>query len=672
MFHFAKQIILVLVAFIGVFGFSTAVHASGGGAWQVIENPDFSSSTNHTVPLVINSNDIPYFAYQDGSNGNKATVMKYNGTDWLTVGNAGFSPDEATGLSLALDDEDTPYVAFANVASSSRAMVMNFDGANWVTVGNADFSGAGIADIQIVFSPGGIPYVTFADADHHITVMKLHDATWEAVGDPYDAVLGAVPVLAFNSLGTPYVAFSDIGTGAPTIIKFDGANWSLVGTAIASVNLATNVSFAISKTNELYVGTTDINDYLLRTFTFNGDAWVQIGTTGTVVTSGDTVFGFSPNGTLYIALEDTNNNAIVMKYNGTDWENVGEPQFSTRAVTMMSLAFLSNGIPYVAYSDWAQNHVIVMGFLPTYPGQVTGLSPSTVSPSTIGLSWNAPTDNGGAGITGYKIERESPNGSGFAEITRVSSAATTYTDTGLTPATSYNYRVLAINRIGVGSPSAPTEVTTSNVNGTGFVPVAPTAIAPSGFPGGAPLSFTVNLDKHITTNRTITALLNANSQTVRGYVISLDPTFAHDGIFPYTADTHSASFTLPNIPGTYTVYFKYYSTTGVYSPLFSQTITYQAPESINTSLFKRTLKIGSQGADVKALQEFLNSHGFPVAISGAGSKGHETFLFGKQTARALTQFQEANAAPILTPLGLKKGTGILGAATLQVIMKKSS
>lgn len=672
MFHFAKRILLILWAFIGVIGFWTVANASGGGAWQVIENPDFSSSTVRTVPIVIDSSDTPYFAYQDGSNGNKATVMKYNGTDWLTVGIAGFSPNEATGLSLALDAEDTPYVAFANVASSSRAMVMNFDGVNWATVGNADFSGAGIADIQIVFSPGGTPYVTFADAEHHITVMKLHDATWEAVGDPYDAVLGAVPVLAFNSLGTPYVAFSDIGTGAPTIIKFDGANWNLVGSAIASVNLATNVSFAISKTNELYVGTTDINDYLLRTFTFNGDEWVQIGTTGTVVTSGDTVFGFSPNGTLYIALEHTNNNAIVMKYNGTDWENVGEPQFSTRAVTMMSLAFLSNGIPYVAYSDWAQNHVIVMGFLPTSPGQVTDLSPSTVSPSTIGLSWNAPTDNGGAGITGYKIERESPQGNGFSEIARVNSAATTYTDTGLTPATSYNYRIFAINRIGVGSASPGKEVTTSNVSGTGFVPVIPTAFTPPSSVGSAPLSFTVNSGSSITSNRTITAFLNANPQTVRGYVISLDPTFAHDSIFPYTADTHTAPFTLPNVSGTYTVYFKYYSTTGVYSPLFSQTITYQAPESINTRLFKRTLKIGSQGADVKALQEFLNSHGYPVAISGAGSKGHETFLFGKQTAAALTQFQEANAATILTPLGLKKGTGILGAATLQVIMKKSS
>ncbi|MFA6432197.1 MAG: peptidoglycan-binding domain-containing protein, partial [Candidatus Paceibacterota bacterium] len=49
--------------------------------------------------------------------------------------------------------------------------------------------------------------------------------------------------------------------------------------------------------------------------------------------------------------------------------------------------------------------------------------------------------------------------------------------------------------------------------------------------------------------------------------------------------------------------------------------------------------LGSTGADVKALQVFLNTKGFTVAQIGPGSKGQETSFFGPATMRALAQFQ---------------------------------
>ena len=41
---------------------------------------------------------------------------------------------------------------------------------------------------------------------------------------------------------------------------------------------------------------------------------------------------------------------------------------------------------------------------PTVPGRPTGLSATGLSTSQIGLSWDAPSDNGGAAISGYRIE----------------------------------------------------------------------------------------------------------------------------------------------------------------------------------------------------------------------------------------------------------------------------
>ncbi len=62
----------------------------------------------------------------------------------------------------------------------------------------------------------------------------------------------------------------------------------------------------------------------------------------------------------------------------------------------------------------------------------------------------------------------------------------------------------------------------------------------------------------------------------------------------------------------------------------------------STLTFTRDLKLGSTGEDVRALQIYLNTHGFPLATTGAGSTGKETTTFGPLLKSALIKFQIAN------------------------------
>ncbi len=97
------------------------------------------------------------------------------------------------------------------------------------------------------------------------------------------------------------------------------------------------------------------------------------------------------------------------------------------------------------------------------PQQPTGLMAMANSSSQINLKWNAPSNNGGSAITGYKIERSLDSGTTWSVVTsNTGSTATKYSDTGLSPNTTYAYRVSAISSLGTSSTSNTAFATTGS------------------------------------------------------------------------------------------------------------------------------------------------------------------------------------------------------------------
>ena len=95
------------------------------------------------------------------------------------------------------------------------------------------------------------------------------------------------------------------------------------------------------------------------------------------------------------------------------------------------------------------------------PGAPTGLTAAVAAgKAQVVLSWIAPTDTGGAPITGYKIEASDDGNNPWTEVYTTTGDATGYTDEGADSngpmfevGTTRHYRVSAINSVGTGPPS---------------------------------------------------------------------------------------------------------------------------------------------------------------------------------------------------------------------------
>ena len=100
------------------------------------------------------------------------------------------------------------------------------------------------------------------------------------------------------------------------------------------------------------------------------------------------------------------------------------------------------------------------------PAAPTDLTATANGQTQIDLSWTAPTDTGGAAISGYKIEYSAPDYFSLTMrwgvlVANTRSTSTSYTHNhDLAPATRLQYRVSAITAVGASDPSDVAETTT--------------------------------------------------------------------------------------------------------------------------------------------------------------------------------------------------------------------
>src|SRR6266513_2384011 len=162
------------------------------------------------------------------------------------------------------------------------------------------------------------------------------------------------------------------------------------------------------------------------------------------------------------------------------------------------------------------------------PSTPAGLSASAVSSSQINLSWNASTDN--VAVVNYQVILND------AIIANV--PGTSFQHTGLTPGTTYNYRVSAADAVPNYSAwtATPVSVTTPAATDT----TAPST--PTGLLASAVSSSQINLSWAASTDNVgVTGYLVYDADTGSTIATTTTTSFTHSGLVPGTTHNYRVS-----------------------------------------------------------------------------------------------------------------------------------
>ena len=135
----------------------------------------------------------------------------------------------------------------------------------------------------------------------------------------------------------------------------------------------------------------------------------------------------------------------------------------------------------------------------TVPGAPTGVTGTSNENTQSTITWTAPTSNGGATITGYKVTA-TPGGR-----TCTTTGETTCVITGLTNGTAYTFKVVAIN-----------------ASGNSALSTASSAVVPATIPG-APTNITASSNANAQSVIAWTAPADNGGTAITGYLVTANP-----------------------------------------------------------------------------------------------------------------------------------------------------
>ena len=319
----------------------------------------------------------------------------------------------------------------------------------------------GTSQIDLVWTPpvntGGVPL-----KGYRIEVSADGGSQWEILEANTASLSAKYPHTGLAPASTRHYRVSAINTAD---LVSEASNVDSATTDATTPDPPTDLTAEADGTSQIdldwtapdYDGGADITGYRIEVSTDRGNVWRDL-------------------------VENTESTA-------TSYEHTGLAPASTRHYRVSAVNRVGPGDP----SNTAEATTDA-----TVPNAPLGLTATAKDHSQINLDWDAPDFDGGAAITGYRIEVSADAGTTWTNLVAdTDSTVTEYSHTGLNPATTRHYRVSAINEIGTGEPSNVADATTDAIAPNPPTNLEATASAPTRidltwsaplYDGGAPVT----------------------------------------------------------------------------------------------------------------------------------------------------------------------------------------
>lgn len=353
--------------------------------------------------MVIDNNGVIYITYAYMSN-DFIQVKKYENGQWSDVGTFG---KFGSVPKLAVNSENVLYISYIDFDQNNYYFVERFINGEWERVGTGHVTAGGGSWARITIDENDVPYVSWVDfyAGGLMYVSKLVGDLWVKVGG--QAVSDEIAVYYYQDVavdrdGNVYLAYCAHQTQYLTVFRYNGTEWELLGDNIADGPIK-GLDVALDSQQNFYVSYADSN---------------------------------------------MESKISVMKYDGEEWDYVGQRAFSEAGSdSYQSLTMLYDS-PCVVFTDlgfgYKTSAMYYKAAVMLYPP--TNLTAEIVNEDDAVISWNAPQQGT---PSSYKVYRN--------DVAVKTTSELTYTDEDLTSGT-HRYTVTAVYAEGESSPIGPVTV----------------------------------------------------------------------------------------------------------------------------------------------------------------------------------------------------------------------
>jgi Ca2+-binding RTX toxin-like protein len=326
----------------------------------------------------------------------------------------------------------------------------------------ADSTVTSVAGVTTVTGPDGtdtlrnIERLQFAD-DTVVTAPSAPTAVTATAGNAQATVTWTAPA----ATALPITGFVVERTNGTTVVLTNVAATARSFTATGLAN-GTAYTFRVRAVNAAGNGA----------FSAASNAVTPAAPTAPSAPTAVTATAGSTNAVVTWTAPASNGGSAITRYdvqvltNATNAQ-VGDLRTAAATATQLTVIGLTNGTAYrfrvravntIGASAFSANsNVVTPGRVPGAPASVTAISGAAGGALTAGITWTAPTNNGGSAITGYRLtsQRLNADGTDNGGPTVSNHPSTTRTSTFTAPAgvpanTRYRFTVQAVNALGIG------------------------------------------------------------------------------------------------------------------------------------------------------------------------------------------------------------------------------